>query len=109
MTAGIGPIEEFFREIVRSELERVAGPRIGPKSAPPRVDSSGFLTIAASAKAASVSVGTVRNWLAKGKLRRYGHGRLVRVSHQELLGLLQQPQRGAPLSAVQRAAKIMGG
>jgi excisionase family DNA binding protein len=96
------------RGAIRSELALVLAPGVlaqTPKSSRPCDE---LLTVSAAAQFAHVSQGTIRNWLKKG-LRRCGHGRTIRIRRQDLEEFMSQPQRGAPLSAEQRAAKIVGG
>lgn len=108
MAAMEGAIREMVREEVLAAVARATRDESEIRTGKPSpVDE--FVTTAEAARVASVSVGTVRNWLSAGKLTRHGHGRLVRIRRLELLAFLAQPRRGAPLSPEQRASKILLG
>ena len=59
-------------------------------------DSVQYLTVEKAAARLSVSKTTIREWLSKGWLRRYGVGALVRVRVDELDALMQNgAERGS--------------
>jgi excisionase family DNA binding protein len=49
-----------------------------------------FLSVAQAAQLVQVCRTTVRGWCKKGKLRRYGEGRIWRVRRVELLTLMEK-------------------
>lgn len=66
-------LEEMVRRIVREELERLS-----------RAEEDRFLTVLDAAEHVSVSVSTVRRWIADGSLPSFGGGRLLRVRRSDL-------------------------
>jgi excisionase family DNA binding protein len=105
MTGRTSSLDEVLGDALERIMERILFRRgVLPDSQPlvavqpQRSNETGeFMTVATAAIAASVSVGTVRNWLRRGLLTKYGHGRIVRIRRNELLGLLsrQNAARGA--------------
>lgn len=95
----------FIKAVIQEALREA--PRVSPPE-PPQFLEAALLTVAAAAVVASVSKGTICNWMKAGKLTRYGHGRLVRVRKDEVLTLMKQPKRSAALTPEERAAKILG-
>jgi excisionase family DNA binding protein len=53
-------------------------------------ETDAVVSVRTAAKLASVSPGTVRNWVRTGQLSRLGAGRLVRIRRSDLLVLLSR-------------------
>lgn len=86
-------LEQLIRRVVREER--------GAANAP----SDELITIAQAAAAVSVGVTTIRGWLKSGTLKRYGEGRLVRVSRRELLDLMANPKQKGPADSAEEMAR----
>jgi len=70
-----------------------------------------FLSVKEASRVAGVSAGTVRTWIQKGHLRRFGEGRVVRIRREELIQWLASGdgRSGAEdVSWEQQAAAILG-
>lgn len=66
-----------------------------------------FLKVKEAAALVRGCASTIRDWMRKGKLRRYGEGRLVRVRRAELLALMERGGSQAT-SEEDVAASILG-
>lgn len=86
-------VERVVRRVLREELERRDEPTAGPA----------FLSIAEAAEFASVSKGTVRNWIAAGHLTACKAGQIVRVRRTELERVLE-PQTAEGVVDLRSAA-----
>jgi excisionase family DNA binding protein len=81
--------ERALREIVAEELRRVLREEQGRGSGP--ANDGEYLPVAEAAARAAVAPGTIRAWMAQGRLRRYHAGRELRVLASELTALMRRP------------------
>jgi hypothetical protein len=80
--------EQVLRQIVAEELRRVLREEHAAKRPANDVE---YLPVAAAAARAAVAPGTIRAWMAQGRLRRYRAGRELRVMASELSALMRSP------------------
>jgi hypothetical protein len=86
-----------IRQAIREELRAVLADL-------PRPSEDRRVTGTEAAAAAGVSLATLRQWAADGKVRRYGEGRNQRFALSEVLAVAPQPS--ADMSPGQRAEEI---
>lgn len=81
-----GALRELIRDAVREVLreERVFAPR------------EEFIKVADAARLAAVTPATIRDWMGRGKLKRYHAGRELRVDCAELKRMLAAVTPAAP-------------
>lgn len=93
-------LEDTLRVIVREELRSVVADFLAKQTPPPPTGTQ-YLTLKEAAAYARVSKGTVREWIRRGQLRRYGDSpRTLVVSRAELDRVLApKPPSGAPSEA----------
>jgi excisionase family DNA binding protein len=72
-------VEDAVRKVVREEISR---------GREPAATDDVLLSVSAAARLAGVAPGTIRMWMASGKLRRYRAGRVLRARRSELMDLL---------------------
>lgn len=82
-------VREAVREELRVWLDELRGTPTTPLD---------FLSVKAAAKLAGVCPATVRTWLQRGQLKRYGTARLPRIHRAEFVQFMAG-QEGAPAQA----------
>ena len=96
----------LVRQAVAEALADQQARSIAPASSPPPAE---YLTFDDAAAYASVSKGTIRNWVKAGRIGSYGVGRVARVKRAELDALLSQGglREDLPSASEQADAIIM--
>lgn len=97
--SGWAALEQAMRAIAREEALRVL------RSAPPASLADDFLTLEQAAALAHVSLSTIKTWLRRGDLKRWGEGRAVRVRRDELVAYLAPKQTERVASNAEVSAK----
>jgi excisionase family DNA binding protein len=77
----------LIREEMRNALRESAESSVSATREP--AENTDYITVKRAASIASVTESTLREWLRTGRLRRYGHGRVVRVRLSELHHLME--------------------
>lgn len=91
-------VEDTFRRVLREELQRAL--REAPKAAG---DERVCITVAAARS--GYGVATIRDWAARGLIKRYGRGRNARYSLAEVLAV--GPEQGAGIDAEAEASRML--
>jgi excisionase family DNA binding protein len=107
-------LEDLIRSILRDELRAAVRDELRSvleelRVAAPNPEQE-FLSVKQAARMAAVSAGTVRSWLQRGQLRRFGEGRVVRVRREDLVRLLAASDGETPEASQswdQQAAELL--
>jgi excisionase family DNA binding protein len=95
-----GPVDIALRELIREELRLILAGELAelrafvratcerPAMEPGGIDEP-LITIKAASELAGVAPNTIRKWVARGMLARYGVGRVQRVLRSELLAAMR--------------------
>jgi excisionase family DNA binding protein len=89
-------LRAWVTSVARAEVERALqeGARV-PE----------YLSTKDAAALAKVSVATVRRWISEGRLERHGAGREIRVSRDQLQGLMRPGKRQRPRRVVRKVSR----
>jgi excisionase family DNA binding protein len=94
---GLQSLRDWIVEIVRQEVA----------AARPEVRADPYMTTSEAAQLTRVTVGTVRRWIADGRLRKHGSSKRILVSRTEVERLVREDGKRQPVlpSRKKRAPK----
>src|SRR5579871_5491512 len=104
-------MRQLVREAVRDALREELPGLLKSATAAPPAPNDEYLSVKRAAAMISVNPETIRSWLQQGRLKRYGHGRVLRVRAEDLHACMRgEGERREPIeSPEEMAARILAG
>jgi len=106
------PFDDAIRSMLREEIRAAMREELRALLPELRAPSTSeeFLSVPEAARLAKVSAATIRAWLRRKELKRYGTARLPRILRTDLIGFMANQAAGGaeqPRSVEEQAASII--